>query len=50
VRFKSLAQRVAENEKRNRLPEMSYVYEVTRQKFSLGKRHVTRLHPESPIR
>ena len=36
VRFKSLAQRVAENEKRNRLLEMSYVYEVTRQKFSLG--------------
>ena len=36
VRFKSLVQRVAENEKRNRLMEMSYVYEVTRQKFSLG--------------
>jgi len=36
LRFKSLAQRVAENEKRNRLLEMSYVYEVTRQKFSLG--------------
>ena len=36
VRFKSLVQRVAENEKRNRLLEMSYVYEVTRQKFSLG--------------
>jgi hypothetical protein len=37
LRFKSLAQRVAENEKRNRLLEMSYVYEVTRQKISLGK-------------
>jgi hypothetical protein len=36
LRFKSLVQRVAENEKRNRLLEMSYVYEVTRQKFSLG--------------
>ena len=36
LRFKSLAQRVAENEKRNRLLEMSYVYEVTRQKISLG--------------
>ena len=36
VRVKSLAQRVAENEKRNRLLEMSYVYELTRQKFSLG--------------
>jgi hypothetical protein len=34
---KSLAQRVAENEKRNRLLEMSYVYEVTRQKVSLGR-------------
>ena len=33
---KSLAQRVAENEKRNRLLEMSYIYELTRQKFSLG--------------
>jgi len=37
LRFKSLVQRVAENEKRNRLLEMSYVYEVTRQKLSLGK-------------
>ena len=37
LRFKSLVQRVAENEKRNRLLEMSYVYEVTRQKISLGK-------------
>jgi hypothetical protein len=36
LRFTSLVQRVAENEKRNRLLEMSYVYEVTRQKFSLG--------------
>jgi hypothetical protein len=36
LRFKSLVQRVAENEKRNRLLEMSYVYEMTRQKFSLG--------------
>ena len=36
LRFRSLVQRVAENEKRNRLLEMSYVYEVTRQKFSLG--------------
>src|SRR5258706_16018181 len=34
--FKSLVQRVAENEKRNRLLEMSYVYELTRQKISLG--------------
>lgn len=37
LRFKSLVQRVAENEKRNRLLEMSYVYEVTRQKVSLGR-------------
>ena len=37
LRFKSLVQRVAQNEKRNRLLEMSYVYEVTRQKISLGK-------------
>ena len=37
LQFKSLVQRVAENEKRNRLLEMSYVYEVTRQKISLGK-------------
>ena len=35
--FKSLVERVAQNEKRNRLLEMSYVYEVTRQKISLGK-------------
>jgi hypothetical protein len=37
LRFKSLVERVAENEKRNRLLEMSYVYEVTRQKISLGR-------------
>jgi hypothetical protein len=37
VRFHSLAQRVAENEKRNRLLEMSYVYEVTREKIYLGR-------------
>jgi hypothetical protein len=37
LRFKSLVQRVAENEKRNRLLEMSYLYEVTRQKISLGR-------------
>ena len=37
LRFKSLVERVAENEKRNRLLEMSYVFEVTRQKISLGK-------------
>jgi len=39
--FKSLVERVAENEKRNRLLEMSYVYEVTRQKISLGKNSET---------
>src|SRR5215475_8880036 len=37
LRLKSLVERVAANEKRNRLLEMSYVYEVTRQKISLGK-------------
>ena len=37
LQMKSLVERVAENEKRNRLLEMSYVYEVTRQKISLGK-------------
>ena len=37
LRFKSLVERVAENEKRHRLLEMSYVYEVTRQKITLGK-------------
>lgn len=37
LRFKSLVQRVAENEKRNRLLEMSYVYEVTRERISLGR-------------
>jgi hypothetical protein len=37
LRFKSLVERVAENEKRNRLLEMSYVFEFTRQKISLGK-------------
>jgi hypothetical protein len=37
LRFKSLVERLAENEKRNRLLEMSYVYEVTRQKITLGK-------------
>ena len=37
LRFKSLVEHVAENAKRSRLLEMSYVYEVTRQKISLGK-------------
>src|SRR5262245_53219941 len=36
LRFKSLVERVAANEKRNRLLEMSYVYELTRQRISLG--------------
>ena len=47
--FKSLVERVAENEKRNRLLEMSYVYEVTRQKISLGKNSET-LECQSPNR
>lgn len=33
----SLAKRVGENAKRSRLLEMSYVYELTRQKITLGK-------------
>src|SRR5262245_23892319 len=37
TRFESLIQRVAQNEKRNRLLEMSYVYHLTRQKISLGR-------------
>jgi len=37
LRFTSLVQRIAENQKRNRLLEMSYVYQVTREKISLGR-------------
>jgi len=37
LRFKSLVERVAANEKRNRILEMTYVYELTREQIYLGK-------------